>query len=808
MLNSVLSDRLELWGFEGSVMVFKDFSLGQALELLPIDVSCADASTINVLQARLRQLLNGCPSGLSIQFVQEVSSGYECELQQHSADSSYCLTPLVADMTEARVAKFREFDLNRELPRQKLFLFLRRSFEKPPSLSLFSTNQKENRLNENRLTRELESFERIVCDLQSSLEAIGVQGEILNEADVFSMIYRQWNPDRPVEAKATQTEDVRDQLCLTDVVIGLDHFVLGKTFHKVISLKNLPEQTFASMAEVLRSLPFNSVLYLSIEVLDQQKEISNLSLQRRIAYSSVMGKKGAADLDAKAKLTDIESILAEMIQGREKVFKVALNICVRNEDVDLLESQVAVTLSCIRELSGAEGMVETHGAFDIFNEFSLPNARGHERAVKVSTSTLGDLVPVYGLWRGHSKPSVLLRSREGSLFTFDPFSPELTNSNMIVSGGSGAGKSYFTNSLIAQMLKSSPKVFILDVGASYRKTCENLGGQYVELGIKQGISINPFSIDGLDPSDTENWDRKIKFLVAVVELMTKDHGKPSIGRFEKAELENLIRQTLIEEPSPRICHLRARLLLHPDREITRLGKILSLWCDDSPFGRFVDRPTTIELNRDVVCFDLKNLDSVPELQSVCLLLITDLIWREVQKDKTVMKFTVFDECWKIMLDDAAAQFVGEVFRTFRKYRASAIAISQTMDDFSKSRIASAIMPNSSVKWILKQKGADQKSLQEALQLNEREMNLVASLESIKGKFSECFLMSEDKRQVVRIESTPLEYWLFTTDPADVLLLEKMRIVNPSLSNLDLLKLCSRDFPQGASTIPQISKGTQ
>ncbi len=165
-----------------------------------------------------------------------------------------------------------------------------------------------------------------------------------------------------------------------------------------------------------------------------------------------------------------------------------------------------------------------------------------------------------------------------------------------------------------------------------------------------------------------------------------------------------------------------------------------------------------------------------------------------------MKFTIFDECWKLLNDDATSSFIGEVYRTFRKYRASAIAISQTMDDFAKSKIAAAIMPNSSVRWILRQKGADQKSLKDSLQLNDREMELIASLESQKGQFSEAFLMAEDKRQIVRIESTPLEYWLFTTDPMDLKLMNKLRPEITSLSDLEFLRLCAEKYPTGASSV--------
>ncbi|MBK9039151.1 MAG: ATP-binding protein [Bdellovibrionales bacterium] len=93
-----------------------------------------------------------------------------------------------------------------------------------------------------------------------------------------------------------------------------------------------------------------------------------------------------------------------------------------------------------------------------------------------------------------------------------------------------------------------------------------------------------------------------------------------------------------------------------------------------------------------MCFDLKNLETYPDLQAVCLFIITDLVLREVQKDRSVMKFLIFDESWKLLESDAGSTFIAEVFRTFRKYYASCIAISQNIDDFAKSKAAMRSCP--------------------------------------------------------------------------------------------------------------------
>lgn len=213
------------------------------------------------------------------------------------------------------------------------------------------------------------------------------------------------------------------------------------------------------------------------------KEVEWLKLNRRMAYALVIGKKGVSDMESEAKLQDIEELLNEVVKNGEKIFSASLAIVLRSENEDELESQVNHVLQVIRELSGSEGFTESYAAFDIFAASSIPNARNKERAKRLKSSNLADLIPLFGLWNGFIKPSILLRNQNGSLFCSDLFSPTLTNANQIISGGSGSGKSYLTNLMMGQMLSQNPKIFILDVGGSYRKICERLNGQYIPLSL-------------------------------------------------------------------------------------------------------------------------------------------------------------------------------------------------------------------------------------------------------------------------------------------------------------------------------------
>lgn len=794
MKPGVLSDEIQVWGFEEGFTLFKDASIGFGLQLSTVDVSCLDDDIINQVLSRIKDFLNGLPSGIDIQFVQDIRPGNDTKIGQHANNSSNDV--LVETLTKSRVERLTKLDEEGLLPIQDLKLFVRVPFiqtltDRP---KFFAKRVDYEAISETRLASEIDRARRIRGDLTSSLALLEIKAEPIGPNEVVRLMYSQWNPTRPVDLGSYDPEDIRDSIVFSDVNKSVAGFAIGEMHHRVISLKMPPDQTFASMAQVFQKLPFDSRLFLSVHVPDQNKEIQSLQTQRRMAYAMVYGKKGVSDIENQAKLDDLETLLGQMIASGEKVFHVSLNILLRSVDVQDLEDQVADTLLILRELSGAEGMVESLASFEIFSEIALPNARSKERTRRFKSSNLKDFLPLFAPWSGFERPSILLRTRNGGLYSFDPFAKELINANQIVSGGAGSGKSYLTNLIVNQMLKENPRVFILDIGASYQKSCEILDGQYIPLGSDNPLSINPFD---LPDGSTTPTDQKIKFLVGMVELMTKEDSEKRLGRFERAEIEAAIQLVYRNSNSPHLSDLKTILEQSASPEIIRIGKILSPWCGDTPFGKFVDQPTSIELEKKLVCFDLKNLESFPDLQAVCLFLITDLVMREVQRDRSQMKILIFDECWKLLETDSGAVFIAEVFRTFRKYYASCIAISQNIDDFARSKAANAIMPNSSIKWILKQKGADLERLKVALNLNDREVELVNSLRQEKGKFSESFLICEDRRAVVRIESTPFEYWLATTDPRDFALLAHAKKEKPALTKIELLKHLSEKYPNGA-----------
>lgn len=796
MKTDILTDEIQLWGFEQDRMIFEDGSMGAALRISPLDVVAYSDEGKNALSGSLIQFLNSLPSGIDIQFVCDIRDGNEDEIADFESVAMTSTNEAAKALALGRASMFRKFDQKGFIPKYDLHVFVRKPFSQrlADRTKFFSLEPKFQEVTENRLKKELSMFDRTLEDLLQGIKSLGLTACVLTPEEVLKLVYKQWNPTRKIGLGQYDPEDLRESLCLTDVAISQEGFSIGSVHHRILSLKILPEATYSCLGAVLQGLPFGSRLFFSVHVPDQTKELESLKTQRRIAFSMARGKRsGVSDIESEAKLQDLETLLEQMIASGEKVFRLSLNVLLKSENLEELEDKVNQALIAVRSLGSSEAMQETIAAFDIFSQMALPNARAAERSKRVKTSNLADLLPIYGAWTGTTEPSVLLRSSSGALLKFDPFDADFTNSNMLISGGSGSGKSFLTNIILMQMLKENPKIFFVDIGGSYKKLCENLEGQYLPLGVSDGISINPFD---LAAGEEVVSNQKIKFLVGLIELMAKEEDVSRLPKLERAEVEEAIREVYATSKSPHLSDLREILLNHKDPNIVRFGKILTPWCGDSLFGKFLDQKTNISLDKQVVAFDLKGMETYPELQAVCLFLITDLVWREVQKDRLTKKFLCFDECWKLLKNESGIVFIEEVFRTFRKYKASAIAISQDIDDFAKSRIAGALLPNCSIKWLLLQQQVDGERLKEVLDLNDNEVQMVKSLYQEKGRLSQAFLLAQKNRIVAVVESTPLEYWIATTDPKDLAEVDRLTAETPQQNHIQRLQWLAEKYPHG------------
>jgi hypothetical protein len=76
--------------------------------------------------------------------------------------------------------------------------------------------------------------------------------------------------------------------------------------------------------------------------------------------------------------------------------------------------------------------------------------------------------------------------------------------------------------------------------------------------------------------------------------------------------------------------------------------------------------------------------------------------------------------------------------------------------------------------------------------------MVKSLYQEKGKLSQAFLLAQKNRIVAVVESTPLEYWIATTDPRDLACVDKLVEDSPEQSHIQRLKFLAQKYPHGVA----------
>lgn len=823
--DAALAEELPYWDFIDTPTahaILFDGSLVGGLKVGLIDIECFDEARVNNLTMGLRSALNSVSEGTSLQFVLGVRSDFSDVLNKHTKGKSQNIHPLVQSIAEYREKKLHQAMSDGELYRPELFIYVRVPAIEAKSVSIFKKKEVFSEKVVEAYEETLEVLGQNIETLVSSFESLGLSCKELNREEIIKNIYGFLNPKRSIREPAPviktfdeddiekdvlnevdwlATQSPREQLVFGDLVLGFEQFTLDGFYHRVITLKTLPEVTYAGMMANFLRLPLHYDLILSLDVPPQANEMTKLQQKRKMAHSMAATSGGkASDLESETKLSTTEELIRELLNTGQRIYAVQLSLILKApatpEGTKTLNRDVREVLARFRSLQGAEGLEESVGAWKVLKN-NLPAAPlSLERARKMKTNNLTDFLPIYGPREGDRDPVVLFRNRLNGLVSFNAFDPGLPNYNSLVTGSSGAGKSFLNNCILLQELARGLRVFIIDIGGSYKKLTESLGGQYLEINLSDQYRINPFDLP--DPKE-EPSNQKIKSLLACVESMVAEDEKSKLPKLDRALLEKSIMELYKSKRSegevPTLSDLALYLSTFEEKSMKDISKMLFLWTGERPYGRLLDGKGSLRTDASICTFDLKGLSAYPDLQSVMILILTDFILTQVEGDRTYKKRIILDEAWELLKSNAAASFMEYCARTLRKSGSGITFITQGVEEIVSSPIGPAILNNTATKFIMLQRG-DSEILKDTLKLNTQELDLIHSLGQKKGEFSEGFMIEGDHRQVVRIYPSPFEYWLSTSDAQDNAYLEKLKA--SGLNLVEAIEEAAKIYPNGVA----------
>ncbi len=303
------------------------------------------------------------------------------------------------------------------------------------------------------------------------------------------------------------------------------------------------------------------------------------------------------------------------------------------------------------------------------------------------------------------------------------------NSNMMIIGKSGSGKSFATKTLLANFAADNTKIFICDPEKEYAKLTDSLKGKLIDVGSSlQGI-INPFHvIRALDKDEDEkvkldengneieeekkddSFNQHLQFLEqffrTILEGISSDAFEiinslvlDLYARFnidETTELKNLtpndyptfddlyaLLQERLRTAKEEFTLNNLRVAEAYIRKFAKGGRNSNLW----------NGPTSIETNENFVCFNFQSLiaGNNDMLTNAQMLLVFKYIENEIINNKDYNKIHNTNRKIIVVVDEAhtfinpkypiALNFMTAMAKRIRKYGGMQVVITQNINDF-------------------------------------------------------------------------------------------------------------------------------
>ena len=397
--------------------------------------------------------------------------------------------------------------------------------------------------------------------------------------------------------------------------------------------------------------------------------------------------------------------------------------------------------------------------------------------MKTTLSTeCGNFVPMQGEWQGTSpNPGMLLMGRRGQLVNFNPFDNKKGGYNVSIAGRTGSGKSVFMQDMMFNGLRMGARVFILDVGRSFSKFCDLLGGQSIDFSRQSRICFNPFSNIPLDDEDERNLSYSyLKSIIGCMAAPTKGSTDSENSLIEKA-----IRHSWNEKKNLATITNVAHWLESQESEQARnLGMVITPYTKEGIFSKYFEGVNNVNFTNPLVLIELEELKGNKDLQAVVLQIFMMTIVNQVfLGDRKTPFYICIDEAWDLLDSPHMGNFIGTLARRLRKYNGSLVTGTQGIEDFFNNPGAEAAFANSDWKCFLTHKKDGVSKIVESgkYKMSEQQQRAMESVTTRHGEYSEVMICDgEGGYAINRLVVDPFSNLLYTTKPKEFARLEELR----------------------------------
>ena len=439
-------------------------------------------------------------------------------------------------------------------------------------------------------------------------------------------------------------------------------------------------------------------------------EVAEKQLDRAIVELDARSKgvfKSSKQVELKTQMNSLRELVSDLKIGNEYLYNVNIHILAEEgvkKEVRGVLKQYGFKYS---EMFGRQ--VE---AFVSSNVSRIDKTTSYERGIQTSTiaaafpfisNSLQDKGGFYVGWNSYPV-----------FIDFFQRNNERVNSNMIIIGKSGSGKSYATKVLLANLAADNARIFIIDPEEEYQTLAANLSGKVIDVGSSVHGILNPFhvmtSLSADEGGEGDSFSQHLQFLEQffriIFEGMSSDafetlnslvtevyknkniNQKTDLSKLKPEDypifddLYNHIEKKLNEEEDS--YHRRnLQILLNYVQKFASGGRNSNLW----------NGPTSIQTKENFVCFNFRSLivNRNQTIANAQMLLVFKYLDNEILKNRDFnLKYSTLRKI-VFVVDEAhlfinpkfpiALDFMAQMAKRIRKYEGMQIIITQNIKDF-------------------------------------------------------------------------------------------------------------------------------